>query len=154
MVPHWYGKKYPSFEQLEAFAVGLGARVGVGDVPGALFVPPGAVDDESPAMILLPERAGLLQRMWLLAHEAGHLARHSGAAPAARAKKVEAQADRWAAMALIPESAVRRHQNASVDAFIAALSAHYEDLPLEDCPQRELAAKIARIRLHLMEEVA
>ncbi len=69
--------------------------------------------------------------------------------------KEENQAERWAACALIPESRIRAYGNASEDAMMAALSSHYEDLPLEDCPARRLAAKIARTRLHVLSlEVA
>jgi hypothetical protein len=47
------------------------------------------------------------------------------------------------------------YANASEDAMVAALSAHYEDLPLVECPQRDLAGYIASIRLRaLREEVA
>ena len=147
MVPPWYGRKYPKFEDLEAHALRRGALVGVGDVPGALFVPPGCIMRGAPPLIMLPITSGPLERIWLLAHEVGHLLKHSGASLSTRAGKLEVQADRWAACALIPEVAVQRYQNASVDAFIGALSRHYEDLPLLDCPQRRLAAEIATIRL-------
>jgi Zn-dependent peptidase ImmA (M78 family) len=152
MLPAWYGQKYTSFSDLEAFAATMGAVVGVVEVPGALYVPAGAVEDESPPLIMIPESAGPLERLWLLAHEVGHLAMHFGSASPARASKVEAQADRWAARALIPEAAVQRYKNASVDAFIGALSKHYEDLPLMNCRSREVAGIIARIRLSMVEE--
>lgn len=151
--PSWYGIKYPTIEDLEIHASDNGAIVARGDIRGALYVPPGTLAPDAPPMILLPRR-GPLETAWLLAHELGHLLRHSGAALSSRAGKLEVQADHWAARALIPESAIQRHGNASVDAFIAALSAHYEDIPLYDCPQRRLAAKIATIRLRAVEEVA
>ena len=152
MLPVWYERKYPSFNDLESFAGTLGALVGVVEVPGALYVPAGAVQDESPPLIMIPESAGTLERLWLLAHEVGHLAMHFGSASPARASKVEAQADRWAARALIPEAAVQRYKNASVDAFIGALSKHYEDLPLANCRAREVAGIIAGIRLSMVED--
>ena len=98
----------------------------------------------------LPMNAGPLETAWLLAHELGHLSQHEGPRGELLYSKDEAQADRWAACALIPESAVRRYQNASEDAFIAALSKHYEDLPLSPTPTRRLAVRIARIRLSLL----
>jgi hypothetical protein len=152
-LPNWYGKKYPSIEDMESYAALHGAIVARGSIPGALYVPGGAVEPESPPMILLPIR-GPLEMAWLFAHELGHLVQHAGRRGEYLRSKDEAAADRWAARALIPEAAVRRHRNASLDAFIAALSAHYEDLPLEDCPQRRLAARIANIRLKAVEEVA
>lgn len=106
------------------------------------------------SVICLPEPLSPLEEAWYLAHELGHLVQHGGYTTDWAHDKQEAQASRWAACALIPEAAVRRHANASLDAFIAALSAHFEHLPLEDCPQRRLAAQIARIRLKAVEEVA
>jgi len=104
-------------------------------------------------VILLPWVTGL-REVWLLAHELGHLVQHAGPRGELLYSKDEAQANRWAARALIPEKRVRAYANASLDAFIGALSAHYEDLPLEDCPARRLAAHIARIRLKAVEDVA
>jgi Zn-dependent peptidase ImmA (M78 family) len=150
--PAWFSRRYPTFSDFEDLAQTYGALIGIGDCPGALFVPPGVMGKNSPPLLLIPERSGLLERMWFLAHELAHLQKHSGAPCATRATKVEAQADRWAAEALIPEAAVRRYRNASEDAFIAALSAHYEDLPAYNCPARRLAGTIARIRLSLVED--
>ena len=57
----------------------------------------------------------------------------------------------WAACALIPEARIRAHRNACLDAFVGALSAHFEDLPLTNCASRRLAGRIAKIRLKNME---
>jgi hypothetical protein len=115
----------------------------------------GIVFMETPAfhVICLPEGLGHIEEMWQLAHELAHLVLHQGYTSPWTCDRQESQAFRWAARALIPEAAVRRHGNASVDAFIAALSAHYEDLPMHDCPERRLAAQIAIIRLRAVEEV-
>ena len=107
-----------------------------------------------PPAIILPQSVGQLRLVWLMAHELGHLVLHGGYVSRWTHDRQEAAADRWAARALVPESAVRRHRNASVDAFIGALSSHYEDIPLYDCPERRLAAEIATIRLKAVEEVA
>jgi hypothetical protein len=69
--------------------------------------------------------------------------------------KQEFRADVWAVCALIPFDRIQAHQNACEDAMIAALSAHFEDIPLTDCPVRRLAGRIAQIRLQtLSTEVA
>lgn len=107
-------------------------------------------DDCAPA-ILLPTAAGPLWRVWLLAHELGHLLQHAGPRGQLLYSKDELAADRWAAKALIPEAAVRRYRNASMDAFVAALWRHYEEFPMEDCPTRTLAGRIARTRLGCLE---
>lgn len=104
--------------------------------------------------IWIPEAAGLLQQFWWLAHELGHLLHHVGPRAQLLHSKGEHQASQWAARALIPQARIRAYANASLDAFIGALSAHYEDLPLWDCPARRLAADIAIIRLRAVEEVA
>ncbi len=148
-MPKWFGVKYPTLDNMTAFAEQLGAGVADADIPFGLFFP----DVEGVPVILLPKDSGPLQRMWYLAHEVGHLLLHRGYASQWACDRQESRADRWAARALIPESAVRRHQNASVDAFIGALSAHYEDIPLVDCPQRRLAGMIAIIRIGAVEEV-
>jgi len=148
--PSWFTHRYPSLADLEAHAWLLGALVERGPCgeAGVVFVdPPGFTT------ICLPEGLGPLDEMWQLAHELGHLIQHHGYTTELAHDKQEAQACRWAARALIPESAIRRHRNASMDAFIAALSAHYEEIPLMDCPQRRLAAEIAIIRLGAVEEV-
>lgn len=85
--------------------------------------------------------------------EIADLAINTHTQPMARPRKPR-EDDPWKQRALIPEAAVRRHRNASLDAFMGALSRHYEDLPMHDCPQRRLAAKIASIRLRAVEEVA
>ena len=146
--PLWYGNAYPSMEDLSAFAESLGALVGYCDMGGeAIYF---AGEGLEPPVILLPTGVGLLRLAWTLAHELGHLVQHSGPKGELMWGKNERQADEWAACALIPKARIRRHRNASLDAFIGALSAHYEDLPLESCPERELAARIARIRIQAL----
>lgn len=133
---------------MEAFAWDLGAVVIWGPVHTAFFCPG---DGEAPAVIGLPDLEGPLAQAWELAHELGHLVQHAGPKGELSWSRDERQADRWAALALIPEAAVRRHANASQDAFVAALSRHYEDLPPEDCPARRLAGRIAQLRLRALE---
>ena len=149
--PQWFGRRYPTLDDLLAAAEACGCAVGSAPIPIAMFVP---AEGPAPAVILLPRQAGLLERCWLLAHELGHLHLHAGPRGPLLEGRDEAAADRWAARALIPQARVARHGNASLDAFIAALSAHYEDLPLFDCPARRLAARIATIRLRAVQEVA
>jgi len=98
---------------------------------------------------LIPEAQGILARHWSLAHELGHALRHAGPIPGLKGKQ-EAQANHWASCALIPEARILHHQNASIDAMIAALSAHYEDIPFIDCPNRRLAARIGKYRLEAL----
>ena len=148
MLPSWYGIAYPTIEKLEAYAWQLGAVVMRGPVPAFCALP---TEDGDTAVIGIPDTAGPLETAWLLAHELGHLALHLGYISPWTRDRQELQAFRWAACALIPESRIRHHGNASPDALLAALSAHYEDLPYIDCPARCLAAKIARIRLHVLE---
>lgn len=143
-MPSWYGLRYPTLEDLEAHAEHLGACVVWTRARCAAF-------DASGPAIYIPKDTGPLKRAWNLAHELGHLVRHTGPKGRLLYSKGEAQADRWAVCALIPQSRINLHQNASPDAFIAALSAHFGDIPLEDCPERRLAARIARIRLKIME---
>lgn len=147
-IPTWYGRRYPNLEDLEQFAHDLGAVVAWGPIPTAFCYLPS--DGGCPG-IGLPHGLGPLDEMWQLAHELGHLAQHAGPRGELLWSKDERQADRWAACALIPEAAVRRHRNASEDAFVAALSRHFEDLPPIDCPSRRLAGRIAKIRLRYME---
>lgn len=124
---------------------GLGCGVALAAIgQEALFV---AGEGQEPPVILLPKWVGLLRQAWLLAHELGHLTQHEGPKTVWTYGRDEAKADRWAACALIPEAAVRRHQNACEDAFMGALSRHYEDLPAHPCPSRRLAGRIASIRL-------
>lgn len=149
--PAWFGRRYPGWDDLLAFAESLGCLVARADIgEHGLFV---AGEDEEPPVIIIPEHDGL-SSFWTLAHELGHLVQHVGPRGELLHDKDEAQADRWAARALIPRARVAHHRNASLDAFIGALSAHYEELPLEDCPARRLAARIAHIRLKAVEEVA
>lgn len=148
--PSWFSRRYPTLADLEAAAWDLNAVVVRGPISKACIVY--SPDPEDPTVICLPAELGPLEEMWQLAHELAHLVMHAGySSPWARGRQ-EAAADRWAARALIPETAVRRHKNACADAFIGALSAHYEDLPLQDCNARNLAAKIAQIRLSLVED--
>jgi Zn-dependent peptidase ImmA (M78 family) len=109
----------------------------------------GIVYVEAPGFttVCIPQGLDPLDEMWQLSHEIAHLTLHHGYTSPWSHDRQEHQADRWAAQAMIPEEAVRRYRNASLDAFIGALSKHYQDLPLENCPERDLASKIARIRL-------
>lgn len=147
MNPEWYGKRYPSIDDLEAHAWDLGGVVVEGPISTAFYYSP--KPGECP-VIGLPSGLGPLEKAWLLAHELGHLCQHLGPKGELFYAKNEAQADRWAACALIPEKAIRRYQNASEDAFIAALSKHYEDLPQHSTPTRRLAGRIARVRLQIL----
>jgi len=152
MNPSWYGRRYPTEEDLALAIEATGAAIlhaEIGD--GALFV---AGESPIPPVVILPMRGGLLRISWLLAHELGHLTLHGGYTSRWTHDRQENQANAWAARALIPASSIKRHRNASLDAFIGALSSHYEHLPLVDCPQRRLAAEIATIRLKAVEEVA
>jgi Zn-dependent peptidase ImmA (M78 family) len=156
--PDWYGQRYPTELDLVSCAEAIGARVVLGPLPAAAFIP--AILD-APPMILVPNQHGPMATAWGLAHELGHLCQHSGPplptdgdrAPGLRLmrSKNEHQADRWAACALIPEARIRHHGNASLDSFMAALSANYEDLPPHDCPQRALAHKVALRRLEALK---
>jgi len=138
-------------DDLLDFAESMGCKVGIAALgEGALFV---AGEGQEPPVILLPGGDGLLVH-WLLAHELGHLVHHVGPRGELSYSKDEATANRWAARALIPQARIKAHGNASMDTFIGALSAHYEELPLFDCPARRLAAKIADIRLGSLEDVA
>lgn len=147
----WLGRTYPNLDDLERSLEALGGVLTQADIGDeALFV---VGENDIPPVVILPVGVGVLRKTWLLAHELGHLVQHAGPRGDLLRGKDENQASRWAARALIPERAIRRHQNASMDAFIAALSAHYQDLPLEDCPERRLAAEIALVRLGAMKEV-
>lgn len=149
--PAWYGRRYPTWDDLLTFAESLGCVVGHAEIGDhGVFI---AGQAHEPPVILIRNGNGLAA-FWVLAHELGHLAQHAGPRGELLHSKDEAQADRWAARALIPRARVKHHGNASMDAFIGALSAHYEELPLEDCPARRLAARIAQIRLCAVEEVA
>lgn len=141
--PSWYGTSYPSLEDLEEFAESLGTVVCYGDFPAAAFYPDGPV-------IFVPSGAGPLATHWWLAHELGHLCYHRQTNRLMWWKR-EAKANQWAAAALIPVERIRAYRNASMDAFVGALSAHYEDLPMEDCPARRMAGRIAKIRLNSLE---
>lgn len=147
MLPNWFGRRYPKLQDLEQLAADLDAPIEVDGFPVAVLVP----ESKGGPLICLPAGRAPLEHVWNLAHELGHLVQHSGPLPRSRSKQ-EAQADRWAACALIPQARIRAHKNASEDAFIAALSAHYQEIPLEDCPERRLAARIARIRLQALHD--
>jgi Zn-dependent peptidase ImmA (M78 family) len=148
-MPRWYGKRYPTLEDLVLHAEGLGCRVGYADIgTEAIYFPP---EGDEPPVILLPEGQGPLRTVWLLAHELGHLMQHSGPKGAINYARDEWQANRWACCALIPQARVQAYGNASLDAFIGALSKHYEDLPPEDSEARRLAAHIAWHRLRCLE---
>lgn len=149
MNPSWYGVSYPTIEDLERHAWDLGGVVVEGPVSTAFYYSP--KPGECP-VIGLPSGLGPLNKAWLLAHELGHLSQHLGPKGELFYSKNETQADRWAACALIPERAIRRYHNASVDAFIGALSKHYEDIPTHLCPTRKLAGRIALARLKALKE--
>ena len=153
--PSWFGKRYPVFEDLVVAAENFGARVTQADIGDeALYVAPDQALGQPPA-IILPIYAPPLLMMWLMAHELAHMFLHgSGYLSQLQRDRQESDAERWAARALIPQARIRHHKNASVDAFMGALSSHYEDLPLVDCEARRLAAHIATIRLKAVEEVA
>ncbi len=151
--PNWYSRRYPNLADLVSLAESLGTRVHF-QTAGIKAAVVAQMDAPGVSVIFLPGGQGLLEEMWQLGHELAHMLMHRGYISQWTHDRQEAQACRWAARALIPEAAIRRHRNASIDAFIAALSAHYEDLPMEDCPQRRLAAEIARIRLKAVDEVA
>ena len=148
-LPNWFGLRYPTLADLEAYAEQLDATV-VWTRAGQPAFDPG--DDELGPALYVPLRAGLLEQAWFLAHELGHLVLHTGPKGSRSWSRGEAQASRWAACALIPEARIRMYGNASEDAMVAALSANFEDLPLVECPQRNLAGYIARIRLSCLEE--
>ncbi len=151
--PIWFGRRYPSVADLEEFAMTMRTLVVRDPIIPAAYI--GQVPHPGYSVILIPQGLDNLDECWQLAHELGHLVLHPGGYISEWTyRKQEAQATRWAAQALIPEAAVRRHRNACQDAFIAALSAHFGDIPLRDCPQRRLAAEIAAVRLRVMEEVA
>ena len=153
LVPHpdWYGLSYPTWEDMETYAWNLGAVVTFGPVAKGVFYPPVPALDIQ-AVIGIPQGSGPLAQIWSLAHELGHLVQHTGPKGELFWSKNEAQANRWAARAVIPEERIQAHRNASLDAFVGALSAHFEDLPLIGCNPRRLAGKIARIRLKILEE--
>ena len=66
-----------TYEDLEALALQMGVRIGVGDVPSALFVPPEAwgpnPPPDLPPVILLPQLADREELTLMLAHEMGHV---------------------------------------------------------------------------------
>jgi len=139
-LPVWYGKAYPSLDNLVEYVDTLGVCVQFDSkIDVAVYF------NEKDPIILIPTQFGLLDTIWKLAHETGHLCERITAAAWKRAwVRCENQANRWAACALLPEAEI---QKASIDTFIAALSAHYEELPLHDCPARALAHRIATIRM-------
>lgn len=139
----WFGLRYPSHADLEAYAWQLGIAVVAGEVPHAAYFP---AYDGLPAVIVSP-MGGPLETMWAIAHELGHAVQHSGPKGPRSHSKEEHQANKWAACALIPEARIQHYGNASVDAFIGAISSHYEEIPFSDCPTRRLAARIAKYRL-------
>ena len=150
--PKWYGARYPKWSDLEELAEDWGCLVIMSEGRVPCFSPG---DENLASSIFVPQGFGLLAQFWALAHELGHLALHVGPRGALLYSMDEARADVWAASALIPKARIQSYANASPDAFIGALSAHYEDLPLEDCPARSLAAQIAALRLHtLAQEVS
>ncbi len=144
-MPEWYGHKYPAWVDFETFAESFGCAVGATRLSF-----PAVILETGGGAILIPESFGPLASTWALAHELGHLVQHTGPKLAFSYHKDERAADRWAACALIPAARVRRYRNASVDAFIGALSRHYEEILPIDCETRRLAARIAQARLWAM----
>jgi hypothetical protein len=138
---------------MEAYAWNLGATVEFGAIPKGIFFPPRPAFG-IPGVIGVPEGNDPLPEIWALAHELGHLVQHTGPKGELFWSKNEVQANRWAACALIPKARILLHCNACEDSMIAALSAHYQDLPLFNCPTRQLAGKIAKIRLHALSRDA
>ena len=149
--PTWFGKRYVRFSALEELASTLGVEIVYADIPFGLYFH----NVMGIQIIELPISQGALEKIWSLAHELGHAIQHSGPKGPLSYGKEEAQANRWAASALIPNERILSYLNACEDSMVAALSAHYEDLPMEDCPARRLAGRIAQIRLQtLSTEVA
>lgn len=148
--PDWFGRRYPSLDDLVAAVEARGAVVGWAAIESGLYV---AGEDGDPPVVLVPAAGSYLTQCWILAHELAHLRSHAGHKTRWTHDRDEAAADRWAARALIPRARVLHHGNASIDAFIGALSAHYGDLPLINCADRRLAARIASIRMKWMEAV-
>jgi hypothetical protein len=156
--PSWYGERYPTEIDLVSCAEAIGAWVALRPLPAAAYI---SAVLGAPPIIFVPNQRGPLATAWGLAHELGHLCQHSGppiltdgdSAPSLHLvrSKNEHQANKWAACALIPDARIRHYGNASIDAFMAALSANYEDLPPADCPQRALAHKIAQHRLNAIK---
>lgn len=144
-LPKWYGVRYPSQGDLVSYTENMGCLVVVASIVTACVV----LDEEYPA-IMIPKSYGPLLFHWALAHELGHLSCHTGPRGALLYDKDEQAADDWAAKALLPEARIRYYRNASVDAFMGALSMHYEDLHFENYPSRTLAARIAEIRLRCL----
>ncbi|MCL1908917.1 MAG: ImmA/IrrE family metallo-endopeptidase [Holophagaceae bacterium] len=157
MNPAWYGKRYPTMEGLIEFGESIGAYTSFDPLICTAWCvtelwPHVSVAGayEPVSIILIPENHSPLAAIWALAHELGHLLQHSGPGGKPFWPKDEAQAYRWAACALIPKARIKKYNNASIDSFMASLSANYEQLPLRDCPSRELAHKIAKIRLDVL----
>ncbi|MCL1893949.1 MAG: ImmA/IrrE family metallo-endopeptidase [Holophagaceae bacterium] len=147
MNPEWYGQQYPTLDNLMDFGESLGAYTQFSKhIHTAVYIP----ETKTFSLILIPNQHGALATIWALAHEIGHLCQHGGPKGKLFWGKDEAQANRWAACALIPRTRIEYYNNASKDAFIASLSAHYEELPLHDCPARNLAHRIASIRLETL----
>lgn len=149
MTPEWFGRRYPTLQDLEDDALKLSVPVLYGRC-----VKPGMVWDlDGPLCIAVPGYAGNLAKCWAVAHELGHLHLHHGRATEWLHDKREEEASAWAARALIPVDRVRRYKNASLDAFIAALWRNYEEFPVGNSGVRMLAAAIAHHRLKYLEKV-
>ncbi len=149
-LPIWYGLRYPTLEDLEAYAAEMGAVVLHGGIGDRAFCHLAQGPDDT-SVIGLSDGFSPLEAMWNFAHELAHLALHLGYVSPWTRDRQEAQAKRWAACALIPEARIRAYRNACQDALIAALSANFEDVPMMDCSLRVLAAEIAGWRLKSMD---
>ena len=136
VLPPWYGVRYPRVDDLESYAWTLRGTVERGPLQGLAAC---TFFDDGITVIELDSAFGILEEHWQLAHEIGHLVLHCGYISPWTKDRQEWQAKLFAACALIPEERVRAYQNACEDAFVGALSANYEDIPLEDCPLRRLA---------------
>lgn len=145
MKPDWYGRRYPTLQGLIQAAEARGALITWADSGGEAVYIAGAGGE--PPVIVLPTGQELLREAWELAHELGHLFQHAGPRGTLLYDKDERAADRWAACALIPETRVVAYKNASLDAFIGALSRHYGPIEERNSETRRLAARIATIRL-------
>lgn len=151
---NWYGERCPTFEEMEAVALNLGVQVAIHpdfDVPRYLWDEHG-----DPWVICIPSQFGPLARLWALAHELGHIICH-GDPPIDREqhRTQEAEADEWAACALIPGSVFEEGGTPTPHHLVYFLRKHYQAFTTQkDDRVRALAYRIAFTRMKAMEEVA
>lgn len=141
----WFGKRYPTLEDLEVVARQQGACV----LYGACAAPAALWDALGPHSIFIPDYRGKLAKCWGISHELGHIVLGHGPVPHSNPHH-ELDADKWAAQALIPEARIRAYRNATLSGFIKALLRHYA---AEDDAVRMLAARIAHARLAALEDL-